>query len=242
LLVLPLAPLVFGLLLLACPGSCGTTASPCPSPNLWAGGRWCSERKCASTTSSSPQLSPSLLICWPPPVPFQFPPIELLLATWCIYGLACVDRRRVSHGDGRHGGRGGQPGRGGGAAEPVRVAEAAGLADVQAVPAQPPTALELARCSGAHVLEFLRYLDQIGKTKVHALLQPPVPAGVVPVSAQAGVVQPGRARRPPPHRLRGAQQLAADPQLADAAAGPPAEAGARGSCGGRASGDGCSGA
>ena len=32
---------------------------------------------------------------------------------------------------------------------------------------RPP--LELARCSGAHVLEFLRYLDQFGKTKVHAV-------------------------------------------------------------------------
>ncbi|KAF8783730.1 hypothetical protein HU200_000162 [Digitaria exilis] len=31
---------------------------------------------------------------------------------------------------------------------------------------RPP--LELTRCSGAHVLEFLRYLDQFGKTKVHA--------------------------------------------------------------------------
>jgi len=31
---------------------------------------------------------------------------------------------------------------------------------------RPP--LSLARCSGAHVLEFLRYLDQFGKTKVHA--------------------------------------------------------------------------
>lgn len=30
---------------------------------------------------------------------------------------------------------------------------------------RPP--LTLARCSGAHVLEFLRYLDQFGKTKVH---------------------------------------------------------------------------
>ncbi|PKA64057.1 hypothetical protein AXF42_Ash005069 [Apostasia shenzhenica] len=45
---------------------------------------------------------------------------------------------------------------------------------------RPP--LELARCSGAHVLEFLRYLDQFGKTKVHAagcpffgLLCPPGP-------------------------------------------------------------------
>ena len=32
---------------------------------------------------------------------------------------------------------------------------------------RPP--LSLARCSGAHVLEFLRYLDQFGKTKVHAV-------------------------------------------------------------------------
>ncbi|KAK3152215.1 hypothetical protein QOZ80_2BG0155980 [Eleusine coracana subsp. coracana] len=31
---------------------------------------------------------------------------------------------------------------------------------------RPP--LELSRCSGAHVLEFLRYLDQFGKTKVHS--------------------------------------------------------------------------
>ncbi|XP_058104307.1 protein LIGHT-DEPENDENT SHORT HYPOCOTYLS 4-like [Magnolia sinica] len=31
---------------------------------------------------------------------------------------------------------------------------------------RPP--LALSRCSGAHVLEFLRYLDQFGKTKVHA--------------------------------------------------------------------------
>ncbi|CAA6671824.1 unnamed protein product [Spirodela intermedia] len=35
---------------------------------------------------------------------------------------------------------------------------------------RPP--LALARCSGAHVLEFLRYLDQFGKTKVHT---PPCP-------------------------------------------------------------------
>nr|CAD1819071.1 unnamed protein product [Ananas comosus var. bracteatus] len=30
-----------------------------------------------------------------------------------------------------------------------------------------PAALTLAQCGGAHVLEFLRYLDQFGKTKVH---------------------------------------------------------------------------
>ncbi|KAK7243084.1 hypothetical protein RIF29_37868 [Crotalaria pallida] len=35
---------------------------------------------------------------------------------------------------------------------------------------KPP--LSLSRCSGAHVLEFLRYLDQFGKTKVHTQLCP----------------------------------------------------------------------
>ncbi|KAG9445676.1 hypothetical protein H6P81_011804 [Aristolochia fimbriata] len=35
---------------------------------------------------------------------------------------------------------------------------------------RPP--LSLARCSGAHVLEFLRYLDQFGKTKVHTGMCP----------------------------------------------------------------------
>ncbi|CAI9775984.1 unnamed protein product [Fraxinus pennsylvanica] len=35
---------------------------------------------------------------------------------------------------------------------------------------RPP--LSLSRCSGAHVLEFLRYLDQFGKTKVHNPLCP----------------------------------------------------------------------
>ncbi|KAJ0970467.1 hypothetical protein J5N97_023344 [Dioscorea zingiberensis] len=35
---------------------------------------------------------------------------------------------------------------------------------------RPP--LSLARCSGAHVLEFLRYLDQFGKTKVHVQMCP----------------------------------------------------------------------
>ncbi|KAI4365376.1 hypothetical protein MLD38_021365 [Melastoma candidum] len=35
---------------------------------------------------------------------------------------------------------------------------------------RPP--LSLSRCSGAHVLEFLRYLDQFGKTKVHTLQCP----------------------------------------------------------------------
>ncbi|KAL5200247.1 hypothetical protein ABZP36_021450 [Zizania latifolia] len=36
---------------------------------------------------------------------------------------------------------------------------------------RPP--LELARCSGAHVLEFLRYLDQFGKTKGHYFIPHP---------------------------------------------------------------------
>ncbi|XP_044501535.1 protein LIGHT-DEPENDENT SHORT HYPOCOTYLS 3-like [Mangifera indica] len=35
---------------------------------------------------------------------------------------------------------------------------------------RPP--LSLSRCSGAHVLEFLRYLDQFGKTKVHTPICP----------------------------------------------------------------------
>ena len=35
---------------------------------------------------------------------------------------------------------------------------------------RPP--LSLPRCSGAHVLEFLRYLDQFGKTKVHTQMCP----------------------------------------------------------------------
>ncbi|MCL7041187.1 hypothetical protein MKW94_015164 [Papaver nudicaule] len=35
---------------------------------------------------------------------------------------------------------------------------------------RPP--LTLSRCSGAHVLEFLRYLDQFGKTKVHIQICP----------------------------------------------------------------------
>lgn len=47
---------------------------------------------------------------------------------------------------------------------------------------RPP--LPLARCSGAHVLEFLRYLDQFGKTKVHNLMCPffgyPNPPGPCP--------------------------------------------------------------
>lgn len=47
---------------------------------------------------------------------------------------------------------------------------------------RPP--LSLNRCSGAHVLEFLRYLDQFGKTKVHTHLCPffghPCPPGPCP--------------------------------------------------------------
>ncbi|KAL6547873.1 Protein LIGHT-DEPENDENT SHORT HYPOCOTYLS 4 [Orobanche hederae] len=47
---------------------------------------------------------------------------------------------------------------------------------------RPP--LCLSRCSGAHVLEFLRYLDQFGKTKVHIQLCPfygqPNPPGPCP--------------------------------------------------------------
>ncbi|KAG1368439.1 protein LIGHT-DEPENDENT SHORT HYPOCOTYLS 4 [Cocos nucifera] len=47
---------------------------------------------------------------------------------------------------------------------------------------RPP--LALSRCSGAHVLEFLRYLDQFGKTKVHTAGCPffghPCPPGPCP--------------------------------------------------------------
>ncbi|XP_066310129.1 protein G1-like7 [Miscanthus floridulus] len=47
---------------------------------------------------------------------------------------------------------------------------------------RPP--LTLARCSGAHVIEFLRYLDQFGKTKVHAAVcayyGQPAPPGPCP--------------------------------------------------------------
>ncbi|XP_004493783.1 protein LIGHT-DEPENDENT SHORT HYPOCOTYLS 4-like [Cicer arietinum] len=47
---------------------------------------------------------------------------------------------------------------------------------------RPP--LSLSRCSGAHVLEFLRYLDQFGKTKVHTPICPfyghPNPPGPCP--------------------------------------------------------------
>ncbi|CAL0310317.1 unnamed protein product [Lupinus luteus] len=47
---------------------------------------------------------------------------------------------------------------------------------------RPP--LSLSTCSGAHVLEFLRYLDQFGKTKVHTSICPfygyPYPRGPCP--------------------------------------------------------------
>ncbi|KAJ0810562.1 putative ALOG domain-containing protein [Helianthus annuus] len=35
---------------------------------------------------------------------------------------------------------------------------------------QPP--LTISQCSGAHIIEFIRYLDQFGKTKVHTQLCP----------------------------------------------------------------------
>ncbi|KAL5208494.1 hypothetical protein ABZP36_032929 [Zizania latifolia] len=58
---------------------------------------------------------------------------------------------------------------------------------------RPP--LELARCSGAHVLEFLRYLDQFGKTKQRPKQkkhqdQPPADSAAVgPSPAPADVLQ-----------------------------------------------------
>ncbi|KAF0905584.1 hypothetical protein E2562_007378 [Oryza meyeriana var. granulata] len=48
---------------------------------------------------------------------------------------------------------------------------------------RPP--LELRRCSGAHVLEFLRYLDRFGKTRVH---EPPCPSYGVRAPSAAGPV------------------------------------------------------
>ncbi|XP_047312962.1 protein LIGHT-DEPENDENT SHORT HYPOCOTYLS 5-like [Impatiens glandulifera] len=47
-----------------------------------------------------------------------------------------------------------------------------------------PVPLNLARCSGAHVIEFMKYLDQFGKTRVHIQScpffgdqNPPAPCG-----------------------------------------------------------------
>ena len=66
---------------------------------------------------------------------------------------------------------------------------------------RPP--LEPARSSGAHVLDYLRYLDQFGKTKVHAPGCPfyghPSPPALCPCPLQQAwrLEQPRRARRPP---------------------------------------------
>ncbi|KAI4294918.1 hypothetical protein MLD38_040798 [Melastoma candidum] len=70
---------------------------------------------------------------------------------------------------------------------------------------RPP--LSLPRCSGAHVLEFLRYLDQFGKTKVHTPQCPfygyPNPPDSMPLPPETGMGEPGRAHREVKGRLRG---------------------------------------
>nr|CAD1820883.1 unnamed protein product [Ananas comosus var. bracteatus] len=54
---------------------------------------------------------------------------------------------------------------------------------------RPP--LSLSRCSGAHVLEFLRYLDQFGKTKVHTQMCPFYGHPNPPPHAPAHSARPG---------------------------------------------------
>lgn len=52
-------------------------------------------------------------------------------------------------------------------AEPIRVAEKTRLEHFSSVYEKPQSPLTLARCNGADVIEFLKCLDQFGKTKVH---------------------------------------------------------------------------
>ncbi|KAL0461100.1 UNVERIFIED_CONTAM: protein LIGHT-DEPENDENT SHORT HYPOCOTYLS 1 [Sesamum latifolium] len=59
---------------------------------------------------------------------------------------------------------------------------------------RPP--LALSRCSGAHVLEFLRYLDQFGKTKVHNQSAPSTVTPTLPPPAPARSARPGAASTP----------------------------------------------
>ncbi|RCV42509.1 hypothetical protein SETIT_9G222400v2 [Setaria italica] len=81
---------------------------------------------------------------------------------------------QVPHPDSPHSDNSGGGGSASGALTPAAASSAgAALASPSRYESQkrylrnhrPP--LSLARCSGAHVLEFLRYLDQFGKTKVH---------------------------------------------------------------------------
>ncbi|KAK6134703.1 hypothetical protein DH2020_031551 [Rehmannia glutinosa] len=57
------------------------------------------------------------------------------------------------------------------------------LEHIRAVPEEPAAPVALPQCNYSHVLDFMRYLDQFGKTKVHiqgcvflASLSPAVPA------------------------------------------------------------------
>ncbi|CAA6654710.1 unnamed protein product [Spirodela intermedia] len=55
------------------------------------------------------------------------------------------------------------------AAEPIRVAEEEDWNTFLQYLRNHKPPLSLSRCSGAHVIEFLKYLDQFGKTKVHVV-------------------------------------------------------------------------
>ncbi|KAL6342984.1 hypothetical protein AAG906_017004 [Vitis piasezkii] len=59
---------------------------------------------------------------------------------------------------------------------------------------RPP--LSLSRCSGAHVLEFLRYLDQFGKTKVHTQMCPSSATQTHLLLVHALSAKPGAASTP----------------------------------------------
>lgn len=73
----------------------------------------------------------------------------------------------------------------------------------------PPVSLSHCNCN--HVLEFLRYLDQFGKTRVHShgcvFFGQPDPCPL-PLPFETGLGQPRRSHRPSTCRLRGARWVA----------------------------------
>ncbi|KAL0390907.1 UNVERIFIED_CONTAM: protein G1-like6 [Sesamum calycinum] len=76
---------------------------------------------------------------------------------------------------------------------------------------RPP--LALSRCSGAHVLEFLRYLDQFGKTKVHNPIcpfyghpNPPAPCPC-PLRRPGAASTPSSPPPPPTRKMEATQRL-----------------------------------
>ncbi|CAI0546018.1 unnamed protein product, partial [Linum tenue] len=100
------------------------------------------------------------------------------------------------------------------AAEPVRVAEAAGLEHVRAVPEEPQAAagaVAVQRGPRAGVPEVPGPVreDQSPHPQL-PLLRPPAPSGPMPLPAQAGLGQPRRAHRPPAGSLRGERRAARD--------------------------------